>query len=427
MKTKFKMKKSLFALTLLTNFFVFSQEKESSNTFNRWSVEFNVGQNKAIRPFSSGFYSADPTVYLNVNGIEHYALGFRYMLSSYFGLKMDFAYDVIKNNDQSSLAFKNEQFRIGFQGVANLGRLLKFETFTSRFGLLAHTGLQVSRHIPQVGVNRKVDEDNGGVMFGLTPQFKLSNSFVITADFTVINNLRQHFNWDGTNASTDTNLTGLMYNSSLGITFYWGTHKYHADWYVHKESIENTAVSTQKRLDELESMLNDSDKDGIPDYLDEERSIPFGVVVDTKGRNVDLSRNGIPNEVEHKIGTSDSPQTKSDAIKYLFEKGYVNIFYDVNKDEPNDSSTQSLFHVIQFLRQYPDATIVLHGFADKRGNEESNKELSLRRAKKLSSIIISSGISKDRIKVQGEGIDSSFDSRLPSGLNLARRVSITIN
>lgn len=72
--------------------------------------------------------------------------------------------------------------------------------------------------------------------------------------------------------------------------------------------------------------------------------------------------------------------SKQDAIKLLIEKGYVNIFYDVNKDQPNNGSTNNVYYIIQFLRNYPDAKVTLKGFADVRGNETSNKNLSQRRA-----------------------------------------------
>jgi OOP family OmpA-OmpF porin len=220
------MKKLFTAVFIVSSFLTFSQEKyQEESKYDRWSVEFNTGQNKAIRPFTTGYYSSDPTVYFNINGVEHYDLGLRYMLSPVFGFKLDVAYDVIKNNDNASSPFENNQYRIGLQGVANLGRLMQFESFTNRFGLLAHAGIQVSQHIPQLGINKDVSEDNGGIMFGLTPQFRLTNYLALTGDFTVINNIRQHLNWDGSYAAKDYNLTGLMYNTSLGITMQTGLLK----------------------------------------------------------------------------------------------------------------------------------------------------------------------------------------------------------
>lgn len=430
------MKKSLILIALFTlsTKAIAQEDKKNSEEslneaglFNRWSVELNAGQNKAVRPYSEGYYSSDPSNYFNFSGVDHYDLGVRYMFSNLFGLKIDGAYDVIENQDGSgSLPFETKQYRLGLQGVANLGRIMRFETFTSRLNILGHVGLQVSRLEPQTGLNKGVTEDNGGVMVGLTPQLRLTDWLVLTGDFTVISNVRQHFNWDGNYSAEDNNLSGLMYNTSVGLTVYLGKKEKHADWYI--PTLENKAdKETNKRLDNLEKSIQDTDRDGIIDAFDLENNTPNGVAVDNLGRFIDKNKNGIPDELEAKDGkdgVNTAIVSKQDAIKLLIEKGYVNIFYDVNQDQPNNGSTNNVYYVIQFLRNYADSKITLKGFADVRGNETSNKDLSLRRSEKLYDIIRASGIDASRIKISGEGVDSSYPNDTKIGLDLARRVSI---
>lgn len=394
--------------------------------FNRWSVELNAGQNKAVRPYTEGYYSSDPTNYFNFSGVDHYDLGVRYMFTNLFGLKLDGAYDIIENQSGSgSLPFETKQYRLGLQGVANLGRIMRFETFTSRINLLAHAGVQVSRLEPQTGLNKGVSEDNGGVMIGLTPQLRLTDWLVLTGDFTVISNVRQHFNWDGNYSAEDDNLSGLMYNTSLGLTIYLGKKEKHADWYV--PSVAQKDDNTEKRLDNLEKSIQDTDRDGVIDAFDLDNTTPNGVAVDSRGRAIDVNKNGIPDELEPrdgKDGVTSNIVSKQDAIKLLIEKGYVNVFYDVNKDQPNSGSTNNVYYIIQFLRNYPDAKVTLKGYADVRGNETSNKDLSQRRSEKLYDIIRASGIDAGRIKISGEGVDSTYPTDTQIGLDLARRVSI---
>jgi OOP family OmpA-OmpF porin len=113
------------------------EEKNEKNFYKHWSVELNIGQNRALRPFSSGYFTSKPNTYFNFNGVAHYDIGTRYMFSPLFGLKADLAYDVIKNQTGSgSLEFNLKQYRLGIQGVINFARLLKFETFTKKIGLL---------------------------------------------------------------------------------------------------------------------------------------------------------------------------------------------------------------------------------------------------------------------------------------------------
>lgn len=412
-----------------------AQEKEKDTTskpYNRWSIEANVGQNKAVRPYSTGYFSSDPTNYFNFSDVNHFDLGVRYMFSTIFGLKLDVAYDGVKDQSGSgSLPFEVKQYRLGLQGVANLGRIMKFETFTNRFGLLAHAGVQVSQLTPQMGVNKDRTEDNGGVMVGLTPQLRVTNRFVITGDFTALSNVRQHFNWDGTYSAQDNNLSGLMYNVSLGLTAYLGGKEKHADWYVATEKNDGKDDDARKRLDKIEEMLNDVDRDGIVDYLDVENNTPNGVAVDAKGRFIDVNRNGVPDELEKnakdgKDGSNTAVVSKEDAIKMLIEKGYVNVFYDVNEDTPNSGSTNNVYYIIQFLRKYPDAKAQLIGFADVRGSEANNKDLSKRRAQKLLDVIQASGVSTSRVSISAQGVDATYPTNTKIGLDLARRVSIIV-
>lgn len=430
------MKKTLILIALISmgNKAISQEEANSKNEslkekglFNRWSIELNAGQNKAVRPYSTGYYSSDPTSFFNFSGINHYDLGVRYMFSNLFGLKLDGGYDLMENQSGSgSLPFETQQYRIGLQGVANLGRLLRFESFSNRLNILGHAGIQVSRLESKMGITKGLKEDNGGVMIGLTPQLRLSSWLVLTGDFTVISNVRQHLNWDGEYSAEANNLTGMMYNTTLGLTVYLGKKEKHADWFIPEVDKDN---ATQKRLADLETYLQDTDRDGVVDGIDLDNTTPNGVAVDSRGRAIDINKNGVPDELEPrngKDGLTSKTVSKEDAIKVLIEKGYLNIFYDVNKDQPNSGSTNNVYYVIKFLRSYPDAKVTLQGFADVRGNEKSNKDLSKRRAEKLYDIMRASNIDAGRIKISGEGVDTNYPSNTQIGLDLARRVSIIL-
>ncbi len=414
-----------------------NEESDEKKTipFNKWSVEVNIGQNKATKPYTAGYYSSDPSKYFNFSDVNHFDVGVRYMFSNKFGLKFDFGSDEVANQSGSgSLPFEVKQYRIALQGIANLGRIMAFETFTNRFNLLGHAGIQVSQLTPQMGVNKDITEDNGGIIVGLTPQLRINKWLALTGDFSVLSNVRQHFNWDGSYSDTDNNLSGMMYNTSLGLTAYLGKKEKHADWYIETDKLKEMKSEdkeARRRLDDIEAMLSDVDKDGVADYLDSENNTPNGVAVDSKGRYIDTNRNGVPDELERtskdgKDGLSTTIVSKEDAIKSLIEKGFVNIFYDVNQDNPNVGSTNNVYYIIQFLRKYPEAKAKLIGFADVRGNEGKNKDLSQRRAKKLYNIITASGIHADRVSIVGEGVDNTYPADTKIGLDLARRVSIIL-
>lgn len=417
--------------------FIFSMSNAQDGIYpdlNKWSVELNIGQNKPEKPFSNGYYSSDPSKYFNFNGVEHYDLGVRYMFNQYFGAKLDIAYDVMNNQDDISLPFETVQYRLGLQGVANISRILKFETFTKSIGLLLHSGLQVSQLTPKMGVNKDVTEDNGGFMVGLTPQFKISKRIVLTGDFTYVGNIRQHFNWDGAYSDSVNNLTGTLLNTSLGLTVYLGKGKEHVDWYF---SQENSFPSTdklvepyddselEKRIEDLEKRFVDSDEDGVPDYLDEEIGTIKGLTVDSKGKAIDLNKNGVPDEKENdtKINGSNFYTSSDPEFKAIVEFEYNIMYYDLNRVDPNKESRQKLFFIIDYLKKHPELKIQLDGYTDSLGTIESNNKLSQRRVLNLKNILQSYNIDGSRINVEAKGIDTTF-SQVKNGEPLARRVNI---
>ena len=326
------------------------------NAYNKWSLELNIGQNKPEKPFATGYFSSDPNTYFNFNGIEHIDFGVRYMFNPYFGGKVDVGYDILQNQSgTASLPFETKQYRVGLQGIINFSRLLKFETFSNRFGLLAHGGLQVSQLAPQMGINKGITEQNGGLIIGLTPQVRISNRLVLNGDFSYMSNVRQHLNWDGSTSNSSNNLAGSLFNTSLGLTVYLGKNEKHADWYTAEDTQKIYAANdaeTKAKIEAIEILMQDTDKDGVPDYLDRENNTPGGVAVDTRGRFIDKNNNGTPDELEPQNSNGEFtsiPLKKEDAIKALVEKGYVNVFFDVNKDDPNAGSTNNVYHIINFL------------------------------------------------------------------------------
>lgn len=432
------MKKYLLTLTsVLALSSAYAQTDENSqdakttgSEYNKWSIELNVGQNKPNKPFAPGYFSSDPGKYFNFSDVNHFDLGTRYMFNPNFGAKLDFAYDMMENQSgTTSLPFETTQYRVGFQGVANLGRIMRFETFTSRFGILAHAGLQVSRLNVESGLNDGKDEDNGGAIIGLTPQFRISNRIVLTGDFTYLSNFRQHLNWDGTASAASNNLTGSMLNTSLGLTFYLGGNDVHADWYVLDSQLKEQLDEVEKRLDGVEKGLMDSDKDGVADMFDAEPNSTSGVAVDTKGRTIDRNGNGIADELERYFDSKYATGTGKSAefdVKKLVNEGYVNVYFDFNSKTPTAASTEGLNFMVRYLNANPSATADVIGYADEIGSSEFNNSLSNARATNVRQILIDSGISASRLNVVANGEDNTVNKDSKGARSIVRRVTFQI-
>jgi OOP family OmpA-OmpF porin len=254
---------------------------------------------------------------------------------------------------------------------------------------------------------------------------------VLTFDFTTINNFRQHLNWDGSTAISKDNLSGRLYNFSVGLTYYLGKKKEHADWVNstdHKLKVFSDSLA-HKRIDTIESLLNDMDKEGVPDYLDRENNTPGGVAVDTRGRFLDTNNNGVPDELEknkEKVSSGVLINKVISVENELIERGLINVFFDSNSIVPSPSSTNNLYILLHYMQHNPEVKLRLKGYADKTGNESSNIQLSKLRAQSVYDFLVANKVSSSRISIEGNGVDSNFSNDTKVNFNMARRVSIQV-
>lgn len=420
------MKKVVLPLLLvcLTSASLRAQEaKEASTTgdngYNKWSIEVAGGVNKPFRTFTPGFR----TDRANLFTVD---LGTRYMFNNKFGLKLDFGYNKFENNDDSP-KFESTYLRGDIQAVINLGRVLNFEDWTSTIGLLAHAGGGVYQLTSDNGFD---GEDYGANLIGgLTAQLKLSRSIVLTADVTGIANGFQNWNFDGF-SQNNRSFDGVVLNGTLGLTFYLGKHEQHADWSTNEKKDELAAI--EERLGSIETMMNDSDKDGVPDYLDAEPNSTAGVAVDTKGRAIDLNNNGIPDELEKYVDARNKEviekvgKGSGTDLQGLINGGYVNVYFDFNKDVPNASSVAGVNFLMKYLKENPSASADVIGYADEIGNTDYNKDLSRRRAENVKKILVDSGISASRLNIVGNGEDTSVNKSSKQARQVVRRVTFII-
>ena len=427
-------------LILLISFSVFtltqalaqdSIQSTVTDEYNKWSFEINLGQSKGIKPYAENFFGSDPGKVLGGITLNHYSGGVRYMFSPKFGLKADVAFDRLENLSDESLDFEMQQIRFGLQGVVNGARLFDIQEAMGRFGLLFHGGLQVAQMTPQMGINEGRNEWNGGIMFGVTPEFRITKNLAINADFTMLSNVRQHFNWDGSYSEPSNNLAGSMYTGSLGLSFSFGSEKIHGDWAVMRDKQQEEIEALEKRVGEIENNLADAHQDGVPDYLDVEPNSIAGVAVDTKGRMVDLNKNGVPDEMEKYLNaTYTTNQTlinsEKETVKKLINEGYVATYFDFNKTKPTNVSTEGIDFILTYLRNNPTASVDIIGHADEIGQSPYNDKLSASRANSVKDVLIKAGIDASRLNIVAEGEDTSVDKTSTGARKLVRRVTFRV-
>jgi len=409
------------------------EKNDSEKNFNKFSIEANVGTNKPDDNFSPGYFSSDVDNTFPLNSVSHFNLGVRYMFNERFGLKLDGAYDIFEPESDASLPYETTQLRFGLQGVVNLRNLLNFNSFTSRFGLLGHAGVQVNFISPDsrngVDLSSNDVDQNGGFIVGLTPQFRLTDRFVITADASFIQNYRSHVTWDGARNNPSRNLDSSLLNLSLGLTVYLGKHDVHADWYNVEEDMPNNEdlEKIRNRLDDIESKMKDDDKDGVPNYLDKDPNTPAGVIVNTKGQSTDANSNGIPDSMEGPLDNKYITKGSDiNLVKELANKEVIAVYFDFDVSVPQEDSYADIRAVMTYMRANPSSKVTITGYADELGTVDYNNPLSERRAVKVHDILVSAGIDASRITAIGGGVDDSVDKSSEYARQLVRRATFMI-
>ncbi len=424
------MKKILLIGLLLLTGTIVAQEAD----YNKWSIELQGGASKATRPFTPGYTSDHANFFQG-------SVGARYMFNNKFGVKLDFGYNNIESDDDSSLEFKNNYYRGSIQGVANLGNILDFNTFTDWFTILGHGGFGYSSAKAD-DINFGADEDDAmfHAILGVTPQFKLSERVTFTTDLSIIGHVGQDVTWDGQSSVRAVNgdnasrgFNGMLVNVSAGISINLGSASTHADWYYEADALEEEMDSLRMRIAKIENDMIDDDKDGVPNYLDQDNRTESGVAVNTRGQAIDLNKNGIPDEMESALDArylktgSETTVNGDDVIAELIDKGYVNVYFKFNSEEPSVYSLEAINYLVKYMNANTDANATLVGYADEIGNEAYNQKLSEQRAQKINDILVASGVSASRLTVKGGGEDNSVDKSSKYARQLMRRVTFKLN
>jgi OOP family OmpA-OmpF porin len=164
--------------------------------------------------------------------------------------------------------------------------------------------------------------------------------------------------------------------------------------------------------------IPDTDGDGILDPDDECVDEP-GVdaykgcpVPDTDGDGVLDTDDKCIEEPETPNGFEDDDGCPDEIPKELekFTGVIEGIYFDTGKATIKDKSKPKLDNAVEVLKKYEGVRLEISGHTDDRGSEESNQELSQRRADSVKQYFIDHGIGADRIETRGAGEGEPIES-----------------
>ena len=103
------------------------------------------------------------------------------------------------------------------------------------------------------------------------------------------------------------------------------------------------------------------------------------------------------------------------------------VYFAVGSAVVDANARQEIAWFVQQMQPYPQAVILVQGFADTTGSEAKNQGLSEDRARAVAGVMQASSIAASRMMVQGYGTTSAADSNATvKGRERNRRVEITV-
>jgi len=114
------------------------------------------------------------------------------------------------------------------------------------------------------------------------------------------------------------------------------------------------------------------------------------------------------------------------------QRGWVltvgsDLLFDSGRATLKPGGRRAIDNVARIMRNEPERNIVIEGFTDNRGSEDTNQRLSEQRAHAVRSALIQRGVAPSRIEARGMGEAFPVASNdNPAGRQLNRRVEIQI-
>lgn len=110
-------------------------------------------------------------------------------------------------------------------------------------------------------------------------------------------------------------------------------------------------------------------------------------------------------------------------VDWLTQGLTLNMMFTTNSTDLSDTDRTMIQRLSKVLAEYPELQVKLDGYADPRGNEEDNLQLSLKRTKTVESAFESLGIDSSRLTLQAHG-EAQAKTGSNDGYAMDRRVSM---
>ena len=130
-----------------------------------------------------------------------------------------------------------------------------------------------------------------------------------------------------------------------------------------------------------------------------------------------------PLEVSEPVVISQAPEVEAPVLFMLDSR---TLQFELDRADLLPGSDETLTHVVDYLREYPEVSVTIAGYTCWLGTEAHNQVLSKNRAQAVADFIASQGIEADRLVVEAYGERQPVaTNQTDEGRQRNRRVEIT--
>ena len=176
----------------------------------------------------------------------------------------------------------------------------------------------------------------------------------------------------------------------------------------------------------------DSDGDGVPDYLDKCPNTPAGVAVDASGCPLDSDGDGVPDYLDKCSNTPKGTPVDANGCPVIKEEfKHFKLSGDANFNTGKADLLPAAYPVLDKLadamKSNPNYKWSVEGYTDSKGKDAMNLKLSEKRAQSVINYLVSKGVDKNIFTVKGFGkANPVADNKTAEGRTKNRRVEIKV-
>ncbi len=159
-------------------------------------------------------------------------------------------------------------------------------------------------------------------------------------------------------------------------------------------------------------LYRDSDRDGVPDEMDDCPDTAYGIKVDERGCAADSDGDGVPDDLDQ---CPDTPQgVQVDDVGCPVPTAPVPtasvVHFDFDKWNIKPADDRTLDDFAAYLKDNPGARVEIAGHTDSTGTASYNMGLSERRANAVKQYLVREGVEDYRITTVGYGYSRPIGS-----------------